>query len=235
MPAPRRFAVLGIVAALAATGPGCNEGDVVTAPALSATCSATPSSGEAPLVVSFALTIAGAEGAPSVAVSYGDGTSGTNPDATHTYSAGGVYTASFTVTTSTDQTARCAATVTVSGDATPVPDPSPAPGGNLPPVADFRTGPGANDNDRIVGTAPLDVTFNMCRTSDPEGDTLYFTMDLDGDGKIDVRGSTGASCREDWTYTTMGTWKASNCVTDLDPLGARLHDFQCVTYTVVAN
>jgi len=233
MEASRRLVVvLGLVAALAATGPGCNEGDTVTAPALTATCSATPSSGEAPLVVSFALTIAGAEGTPSVGVAYGDGTSGTDPDATHVYSAGGVYTASFTVTTSTDQTARCATTVTVSGD--PAPSPSPSPGDNLAPVAEFRTNPDANSSYRITGTAPLDVRFNMCLTADPEGDTLYFTMDLNGDGKIDVRGTTGASCREDRTYA-MGTWKASNCVTDLDPLGARLHDFQCVTYTVVAN
>jgi len=234
MPARRRFVVvLGTVAALAATGPGCNEGDTVTAPALTATCSATPSSGEAPLVVSFALTIAGAEGTPSVAVSYGDGATGTDPDASHTYGAGGVYTASFTLSTSTGQSARCAATVSVSGD--PAPGPSPSPSDNLPPVAEFKTTPDANANDRIVGTAPLDVRFNMCLTADPEGDTLYFTMDLDGDGKLDVRGSTGASCRHDRTYSTMGTWKASNCVTDLDPGGARLHDYQCVTYTVVAN
>jgi len=235
MPARRpSVATLGLVAALAGGVWGCN--DTATTPILAATCTATPASGPAPLVVSFALDVSGAQGSPASAISYGDGTSGTDPDATHTYTTAGVYTASFTVTAA-DQTARCAATVTVSEGTggTPGPGPSPTPpvDGNLPPVASFKTGPGAK-NGRITGTAPLDVRFNMCLTSDPEGDTLYFTMDVDGDGKLDVRGSTGASCREDVTYA-VGTWRAEICVTDLDPEGARRHDFQCQYYTVVAN
>jgi len=87
---------------------------------------------------------------------------------------------------------------------------------------------------KISGAAPFTVNFNMCRTADPEGDTLYFTMDLDGDGDLDVRGSTGASCREPWAYAA-GTWRPEICVTDLGPEGERLHPFECRKYTVEAT
>jgi len=232
----RRTVVLAVVAGLAAAGPGCNQGDTVTTPTLAATCSATPASGPAPLVVSFALAISGAQGTPQVAVSYGDGATATDPDATHTYAVEGVYTASFDVTTA-EQSARCATTVTVGagtgGGPGPTPTPTPPGGENQPPEVVYKTTPNAK-NGTITGTAPFDVRFNMCLTADPEGDTLYFTMDVDGDGKLDVRGSTGASCRHDATYA-VGTWKAQLCVTDLDPAGARLHDFECKDYKVVAN
>ena len=220
--------ILVAVGLVAVGSPGCNEGDTITAPALSATCSANPSEGAAPLEVSFALNVSGAEGPASIQVSYGDGAAGADPDAVHTYSEAGLYTASFTVTTST-QSARCATPVSVSaGRATQLPA-----DGNLPPVVPFKTTPRAVAGG-IRGTAPLDVRFNVCRTADPEGDTLYFTMDLDGDGHLDVRGSTGASCRETWTYAA-GTWFAEVCVTDLGPDGQRLHPYQCEGYTIVAS
>jgi hypothetical protein len=226
----RRSGLVLVAVGLAMAGtPGCNEGDTITAPTLGATCSASPSEGAAPLEVSFALNVSGAEGPATVQVSYGDGTTGNDPDATHTYGEAGLYTASFTVVT-TAQSARCA---------TPV-DVSPGTGagngstdGNQPPEVTFKTTPTAVAGG-VQGTAPLDVRYNMCPTADPEGDTLYFTMDLDGDGKLDVRGSTGASCRETWTYA-VGTWFVEICATDLGPEGERLHPYQCEGYTVVAN
>lgn len=243
----RRLSVvsLGLAAALAGGGSGCNRGDTITSPTLAALCTATPASGPAPLVVSFALSISGAEGSPAVAIVYGDGTSATNPDATHTYGTAGVYTASFTVTTA-DQTARCATTVTVSegtgGTPGPGPAPSPTPGpeptpppvdGNFAPLASFETNPDPNRG-RITGRAPFSVRFNMCLTSDPEGDTLWFTMDKEQDGHLEVHGSTGASCREDFVYAA-GTWSAEVCVTDLDAESRRIHEYQCQVYTVVAK
>ena len=92
----------------------------------------------------------------------------------------------------------------------------------------------AASNGRIRGTAPFTVNFNMCRTVDPEGDPLNFTMDFENDGVLDVQGRTGASCREPWTYPA-GTWKPEICVTDLGPEGERLHPFQCQKYTVEAS
>ena len=210
---------------------GCDKGNTVTSPALGATCAATPSSGPVPLTVSFALDVSGAQGTPVVAIAYGDGMSGTNPDVTHTYGAAGLFTASFTVT-ATGQTARCATTVEVGPGASPSPSPTPS-GGNQPPEAVFKTTPDPKGG-AISGTAPFSVRFNMCVTSDPEDDTLWFTMDFEADGKVDSRGSTGASCRHDFVYAA-GTWHPEICVTDLDPAGKPLHDDQCTTYKVVAT
>ena len=222
---------VGLLALVAA---GCNEGDTITnnaPPTLSTTCSASPTSGAAPLDVAFALGVAGAEGSVTVSISYGDGATGTDPDANHTYAEGGLFTASFDVRTPT-QSARCAVTVEVTGSGSGGGS-GPGTEGNLPPVTDFRTGPGATAG-TITGTAPLTVSFNMCRTFDPEEDTLYFTMDLNGNGQLNVRGSTGASCREPWTYPA-GTWTPQICVTDLGSEGQRLHPYQCRTYTIVAS
>ncbi len=210
---------------MAAAAPGCDEGSTITATELSATCSATPAEGAAPLEVAFALGVAGAQGTVSVAVSYGDGTEGTDPDANHTYAEAGLYTVSFNVRTAS-QAARCATTVEV-GPAEPVVEV------NLPPVVTFKTNPRAR-NGQIRGPAPFNVNFNMCPTADPEGDPLNFTMDLNGDGKPNVQGRTGASCRERWDYA-VGTWSPRICVTDVTPEGMALHPKQCRTYTVEAT
>jgi len=221
--------VVACVAALllGVAGPGCQEGDTITPPALSATCEARPSTGLAPLTVSFLLSVTGAEGPFTVAVNYGDGTSGTSADAPHTY-ASGAFTASFTVSTAT-QSARCSTAVT----ALPSTVPSPSPGSNLPPVPVFKSTPDAVGS-TISGTAPLAVRFNMCASTDPEKDRLYFLMDFDGDGTFDSGGLTGAHCRADHVYGA-GTTKARNCLHDIDAKGDALHNDQCKTYTVVVT
>lgn len=207
-------------------GIGCDDDESVTKPILAATCEARPASGRAPLTVSFLVGVTGAEGASAVSIAYGDGSSGTNPDAPHTYAAAGTYVASFAVTTST-QSASCSATVTVEAPAVPA---------NQPPNVVYKTtpkagGPGA---DRITGTAPLAVHFNLCTTSDPEDDHLYYLFDFDGDERFDAGGTTGANCRRDWTYN-VGTWKPQLCAHDRDATGKPLHDDQCKTFVVTVT
>jgi hypothetical protein len=223
----RRSNVACVVLVLSGlAGSACQEEETITPPALNATCEARPSSGPAPLGVSFLLGVSGAEGPFAVAVTYGDGASGTNPDAPHTYSTPGSYTAAFTVTTAT-QSARCSASVSVQ------PGTSPSPVTNRPPVPVFKTVPAAAGS-RITGAAPLSVRFNMCLSSDPDGDKIYFTMDWNGDGDIDQGGATGGNCRRDYVYAA-GTWKAHNCLRDIDADGKALHEDQCKTYTVVVT
>jgi PKD repeat protein len=176
--------------------------------------------------VAFAVSVAGAAGPFTVDVSYGDGTSGSNPDQPHTYVAAGSYTASFTIATAT-QNARCATTVTVAAM------PTPTPAGNRAPVAIFKTTPEATGS-KITGTAPLSVRFNMCASTDPDGDALYFLIDFDGDGKFDSGGTTGASCRQDHIYPA-GTWVPEVCLHDMGPDRVALHDDECRTYVVVAT
>ena len=219
--------VIAGAALLAAGGPGCNEGDTLVAPTLAAECTATPATGTAPLTVAFNLNVSGAQGTFTVAVTYGDGASGTSPDQPHTYAAPGTYTAAFTVKT-TLQSALCSTTVVA--NATPPPTPPPA---NQEPHAVFKSTPTASGG-RIFGTAPLTVTFNMCASTDPDGNLLWFRMDFTDDGHWDVNGTTGANCRYDHTYAA-GTYTATNCVTDMDADGDFLDPFQCHGYTVVAT
>jgi hypothetical protein len=201
--------------------PACKDEEKVTAPTLASTCEARPASGAAPLAVSFLLNVSGAQGATTVQINYGDGQTGTNADAAHTYASAGTYTASFDVATQT-QSARCTATVSVSG--------GPA-GGNQPPVAVFKTTPTASGSTIKATSSPLDVIFNMCPSSDPEGDQLYFLMDFDGDGHFDTGGITGAHCRSDHVYQT-GTYTAEICLYDRDKNGKALHDDICKDYII---
>jgi len=205
--------------------PACQE-DTLLAPALSATCEARPSSGAAPLTVAFLLTVAGAAGPVTLAISYGDGQSGSNPDATHTYAAAGSYTASMNVTTPS-QSARCSAAVTVTAS------PTTFPGGNQPPIAIFKTTPAAVGS-TITGQAPLTVLFNMCASSDPEDDELYFLMDFDGDEKFEFGGITGFHCRAEHVYA-VGTWNPVLCLYDRDANRKALHEDLCREFTVVAT
>lgn len=220
---------------LALTGAAC-EHKTVTTPTLSADCAAAPASGTAPLSVSFTLNVAGAQGAFSVAIEYGDGTTGSDASQLHVYRDSGSFSPAFTVTTPT-QSARCSTVVTVAG---PQPTPTPTPAANQPPQAVFSTNPEASVS-TITGKAPLAVDFNMCRTADPDHDPLRFEMDLDGNGTFEYQGSTGADCRHSAAYAA-GTHAATICVTDVDcntwPAcfgNATLHRPQCRTYSIVVS
>jgi len=205
--------------------PACQEDQVMTTPALSVSCDAQPSAGPAPLAVSFVLNVAGAEGAVSYSISYGDGATGSDPGAAHTYATSGSYTPSFEVRTAT-QSARCSTTVSVTAG-------TPQSSGNQPPQADFRVTP-APVGGVVTGKAPFTVGFDMCLTSDPEGDELYFLMVFEGDGTWDFKGVTGFHCRADHSYAA-GTYRPLNCVYDRDADRNPLHDDQCQVYTVVAT
>lgn len=217
-----------VLAAAVGLALGSCHGDTLVGPRLEATCSANPATGPAPLLVAFNLGVSGAEGSFTVAVAYGDGASGTEPDRTHTFVAPGVYTASFTVSTAT-QSARCASTVTAT-----TPPIVPVPLDDTPPKAVFETLPAAGPGDQIAGKAPLAVRFNMCGSSDVDREVLRWTMDFQGDGRNDVDGTTGAACRRTFTYAA-GTYQPRICVTDLRADGSNAHAFQCKSYMVTAT
>lgn len=221
-----RAAALAAIAALTAA---CGKSDTVIAARLEATCAASPASGSAPLLVSFTLAVAGAEGPFQVAVNYGDGVTGTDPDRPHTFVGAGAYTAAFTVSTAT-QSARCAVAIAVSAPVVVTPTPIV----NTPPKAFFQTTPAAGPGDQITGRAPFTVRFNMCGASDADRDVLRWTMDFQGDGTLEVDGTTGADCRRDAVYAA-GTYRPRLCVTDLGEDRQPAHPFQCKTYTVTVT
>jgi PKD domain len=223
-------AALAVVIGLA----GCN--DKTTSPSLAASCSAAPSVGSAPLAVAFTLNVAGASSF-DVTINYGDGTTSGSLNLAHVYQTAGGYTATFAVTAQ-GQSASCSTAVNVTGPtATPsptpgIPSPSPSPsGGNQPPNAVFRTNPKPGAGEIFTGKAPLAIEFSMCASTDVDVDVLLWTMDFEGDGKLEVHGSTGGSCRRTNNYPA-GSYRPEICVTDLDPFGNIRHDFQCHRYTV---
>lgn len=216
-----------VLASLALWAPGCDRAAPIVAPTLSATCSAAPSSGAAPLAVSFNLNVAGAQGPFTVAISYGDGATGSDPGSAHTFASGGVYTVSFTVRTAT-QSALCSASVSVSAA------PPPPPPQNQAPEPIFRTTPAAGPGNTLSGPAPFTVRYDLCRSTDPEQDRLYFTMDFEGDGRFDVGGTTGAQCRRSHSYPA-GTYQPRMCITDLGEDGVPMHPYLCVKYALQAN
>jgi hypothetical protein len=102
----------------------------------------------------------------------------------------------------------------------PPPPPPPPPGSNGPPNGVFVVSP-----DPPLGASPMAVRFNLCRSTDPDNDTLVFRFDF-GDGQ-----SARGSCREDHTYQAPPNGEAvytvTACVTD-----GRPGNEQCRTYQV---
>ena len=235
----RRALLVLILGGSLCGGTACDKKSVI-APSLVASCSAQPASGQAPLAVTFALNVAGAEGTFSVAIDYGDGTQGSEASQSHTYGTAGAYNAVFSVAT-VSQSARCTTTVVVSPGTGPTPSPSPTPAQNRPPEPSYRTEPAAIGGVVISGAAPLEIHFDMCRTVDPDGDRLFFEMDLNGDGVFEYHGPTGVDCRHIQVYPA-GTYAPKLCVSDVacdfwpicDGAG-RLHPRLCRTYSVTAS
>ena len=221
-------------AALLVSLAGCRKEDVV-APTLSVSCSAAPGSGTAPLTVSFAVNVAGAQGGSTIRIAYGDGATGTQVGVPHTYASAGSYSATFDVSTAT-QSALCTALVQVAASPAPASTPTPAPV-NREPVIHFRTTPEPNTGRNFTSAVGLAIEFNMCTSSDPDGDPLNFRMDLDGDGVFEVDGPTGADCRRTGRYSQTGpvsptSYDPTICAPDLLPSRSRAHPYSCRTYNV---
>ena len=236
---PRKARSTAAIVLAAVAWPACNGSSTTTATAaLAIECAAIPAAGPAPLSVAFGLDVKNAVGSFSVSLSYGDGASGTDPDARHVYSAAGSYVASITVTAGAE-TARCSLPIAVA--AAPAPSPTPEAENHWPDPF-FRTNPPAV-NGAITGKAPLFVRFNLCQSQDQDGDGLFYRFDLDGNGVYEFVGTTGADCSKETTYA-VGTRTVSVCVTDgyctawplcEDLPRFRFHPYQCTSYDVTAT
>jgi hypothetical protein len=194
-----RRARLSIAAGFCLCLAGCGDDTTTPTPVaagpISLTCSASPTAGVIPLTVSLAVKVTPTP--QSLTIQYGDGTASNNPNALHVYTVAGSYNIVVNAT-SGSQGASCSQTVTATA-------PPPAPP-NRPPAASFRTNPTPP-----TGPSPLLVSFNGCKTVDPDGDQMTFTYDFgDGDKK------STHFCREDHTYAA-GTHTAKMCVTDGQP------------------
>ena len=156
---------------------------------------ATPSTGFAPLNVSFNGTSSvAARPITSYAWDFGDGSpvdTSSGATAAHTYSTPGTYTAGLTITDSDGDSDTQTTTITV----TEVP--------NSPPAASI----GSSGSSGIV---PFGVTFDGSGSSDTDGSIVGYSWDF-GDGSPAASGVTASH-----TYATPGTYTATLTVTDDD-------------------
>lgn len=123
-PARRRFSILvvAVLAATAALAAGCSDDDN---PPQGLAVFAFPDEGDAPLEVSFTARTESNEEGLTYVWDFGDGTTGTGQEPTHTYTEPREYTVSVTATNEAERQASDTATVRVTGEAAPTQEPTP--------------------------------------------------------------------------------------------------------------
>ena len=166
---------------------------LVTAPeneVPTAAFSATPTTGQAPLTVTFnASASADPDGTiASYAWQFGDGGSATGVTALHTFTSQGAYVVQLTVEDDGGETDSATAAILVT---TP---------GNQVPVASFTADP-------ISGFYPFDVEFDASASYDPDGSIVAYQWDF-GDG------DSGSGETTTHTYDGFGTFTVVLTVID---------------------
>jgi PKD repeat protein len=152
---------------------------------LTATASATPESGVAPLSVAFTASAGGGTSPYEYYWEFGDDDTSTFQNPTHVYTTPGMYTATLTVTDASDPQQSATDTITITVI--------------TPLSVSISASPTA-------GTAPLTVSF----TSSVTGGVSPFTYAWDfGDGS-----ATSTEPNPSHTYTAEGTYTATLVVTD---------------------
>lgn len=105
---------------------------------------------------------------------------------------------------------------------------------NQAPLAVFKVRPAPNADGLIAGDTPFDVELNACRSVDPEGDRLLYTIDAEGDGTTEEAGTNGGNCRRTFTYTAeqgqVRELTPTICVVDLDAAGRPQRTPECRRY-----
>lgn len=168
------------------------------------TLSVTPSSGYAPLVVTFSMDADDHDGTIaswSLDIN-NDGTaeySGTGvPSNTqqHTFTSTGTYTSKLTVIDNQGESDTDTATISVTEE----------PIENQRPTCSLFVGTNS-------GYAPFSVTF-IISASDPDGSISSWELDVDNDGSADYSGTGNPPSTKQYTYNNVGTYTASLTVID---------------------
>ncbi len=155
-----------------------------------ASFTASPTSGEAPLEVSFS---ASGSNDPDGNINtynwdFGDGSTGSGENITHTYGSSGNYTVQLTVEDNDGVTDSMTMNISVSAPS------------NESPNASFSANP-------TSGEVPLDVSFDASNASDPDGSIESYSWDFDD-------GSTGSGVNVANTFDSSGTYNVELTVTD---------------------
>ena len=159
-----------------------------------ASFTANPTSGDAPLTVIF--NDSGSSDEDGTVVSYhwdyGDGSTDSGANTSYTYTSAGNYTVTLTVTD--DDGATDTSTRLIQVTTAPVP--------NQPPNASFTASP-------TSGEAPLAVNFNGSGSTDPDGTIATYSWNF-GDG------ASGTGVSRIHTYAAAGNYTVTLTVTDDD-------------------
>jgi PKD repeat protein len=164
------------------TAPGGNNPPIAAA-------SGNPTSGDAPLTVTFSSTgSSDPDGDPlTFSWAFGDNTTGSGAGPSHQYTSAGNYTAVLTVSDGRGGTATANVGINVTAP-------------NRSPVA-------AASGNPTSGIAPLTVQFSSAGSSDPDGDPLTYSWAF-GDN------TTGSGAGPSHQYTTAGNYTAVLTVSD---------------------
>ena len=178
---------------------GCNGGEGTTTPPISpvtgnqsptASFTANPTSGVAPLVVSFnASNSSDSDGSIiSYAWDFKDGSTGSGQTINHTFSSIGSYSVKLTVTDDKGATGSTTKTITVTETL------------NQSPTASFTA-------TTTSGVAPLEVSFNASNSSDSDGSIISYAWDFKD-------GNTGNGQTINHTFSSTGSYNVKLTVTD---------------------
>ncbi len=152
---------------------------------LSASATGSPTNGNAPLTENFTGSATGGTAPYTFSWNFGDGTTSTTQNPSHTYNAAGTFTATLTVTDSAAKTATSQVTTTVSAIGNPL-----AATASATPTS---------------GQVPLSVAFSGTGT----GGTPAYSFSWNfGDG------TTSTTQNPSHTYNNPGTFTATLTVTD---------------------
>jgi PKD repeat protein len=157
-----------------------------------AVANASPVSGTIPLSVAFSSAGSSDPGGATLTYNwvFGDGSTSTVANPSHTYQSAGVYSAQLTVSDGTNQTPSSVMTISATNAVTV----------SQPPVAVANASP-------TSGNGPLSVVFSSVGSSDPGGATLTYSWAF-GDG------STSTAANPSHTYQSAGVYSSQLTVSD---------------------